>query len=138
MNLRAIVDPTTRENYSDLGHFEFTVGKFSFGSEKSGGQYQGPGPQAAGIGTELHSAQHLDNVTVMHVKVHHGKVHLVKVHHGKVHLDKMTVSHVKVHHDKVHLGKMAVSHVEVHHGKVHLGKVTVSHVKVLGPSLKRS
>ena len=114
MNLRAIVDPTTRENYSDLGHFEFTVGKFSFGSEKSGGQYQGPGPQAAGIGTELHSAQHLDNVTVMQVKVHHGKVHLGKVHHDKVH-------HDKVHHDKAHLGKMAASHV-----------------KVLGPSLKRS
>ena len=62
------------------------MGKFSVGSERSGDQYQGPGPQAAGIGTELHSAQHLDNVTVMHVKVHHGKVHL----------GKMTVSHVKV------------------------------------------
>ena len=62
------------------------MGKFSVGSERSGDQYQGPGPQAAGIGTELHSAQHLDNVTVMHVKVHHGKVHL----------GKMTVSHVKL------------------------------------------
>ena len=61
------------------------MGKFSVGSERSGDQYQGPGPQAAGIGTELHSAQHLDNVTVMHAKVHHGKVHL----------GKMTVSHVK-------------------------------------------
>ena len=86
MNLRAIVDPTTREDHSDLGHFEFSVGKFSVGSERSGDQYQGPGPQAAGIGTELHSAQHLDNVTVMHVKVHHDKVHL----------GKMTVSHVKL------------------------------------------
>ena len=91
MNLRAIVDPTTREDHSDLGHFELSVGKFSVGSERSGDQYQGPGPQAAGIGTELHSAQHLDNVTVMHVKVHHDKVH-----HDKVHLDKMAVSHVKV------------------------------------------
>ena len=91
MNLRAIVDPTTREDHSDLGHFELSVGKFSVGSEKSGDQYQGPGPQAAGIGTELHSAQHLDNVTVMHVKVHHDKVH-----HDKVHLGKMAVSHVKV------------------------------------------
>ena len=62
------------------------MGKFSVGSERSGDQYQGPGPQAAGIGTELHSAQHLDNVTVMHVKVHHSKVHLGKI----------TVSHVKV------------------------------------------
>ena len=62
------------------------MGKFSVGSERSGDQYQGPGPQAAGIGTELHSAQHLDNVTVMHVKVHHGKVHLGKI----------TVSHVKL------------------------------------------
>ena len=62
------------------------MGKFSVGSERSGDQYQGPGPQAAGIGTELHSAQHLDNVTVMHDKVHHDKVHL----------GKMTVSHVKV------------------------------------------
>ena len=62
------------------------MGKISVGSERSGDQYQGPGPQAAGIGTELHSAQHLDNVTVMHVKVHHGKVHL----------GKMTVSHVKL------------------------------------------
>ena len=62
------------------------MGKFSVGSERSGDQYQGPGPQAAGIGTELHSAQHLDNVTVMHGKVHHGKVHL----------GKMAVSHVKV------------------------------------------
>ena len=62
------------------------MGKFSVGSERSGDQYQGPGPHAAGIGTELHSAQHLDNVTVIHVKVHHGKVHL----------GKMAVSHVKV------------------------------------------
>ena len=69
MNLRAIVDPTTREDHSDLGHFELSVGKFSIGSERSGDQYQGPGPQAAGIGTELHSAQHLDNVAVSHVKV---------------------------------------------------------------------
>ena len=87
------------------------MGKFSVGSEKSGDQYQGPGPQAAGIGTELHSAQHLDNVTVMHVKVHH---------------------------DKVHPDKMTPMHDKVHHGKVHLGKMAVSHVKVLGPSLKRS
>ena len=62
------------------------MGKFSVGSERSGDQYQGPGPQAAGIGTELHSAQHLDNKTVMHVKVHHDKAHL----------GKMAVSHVKV------------------------------------------
>ena len=67
------------------------MGKFSVGSERSGDQYQGPGPQAAGIGTELHSAQHLDNVTVMHVKVHHDKVH-----HDKVHIGKMALSHVKV------------------------------------------
>ena len=86
MNLRAIVDPTTREDHSDLGHFELSVGKFSVGSERSGDQYQGPGPQAAGIGTELHSAQHLDNVTVKHVKVHLDKVQL----------GKMAVSHVKV------------------------------------------